>query len=328
VGPALAQRPARVRENIVGHWQTDLGSIVLKSDGTYEGEVIEYATGRRQKFSGRYTYRNGRLELGGERAHVRWHSEVIGDTRYTSGKRLRQALKVAQQMGYVRKNVAKDVPLPRPVRREIHPLTTEEVRSLLEPSEGTRYHALYVVALDSGAREGELLALSWEDWNPVTRELTIAKSLTQTKECKLVVKEPKTKASRRKIVLSEESAQALEAHRDRQRAKGLQTKVVFAAANGGYTFRHNLIKYAFRPALKKAGLPVSVRFHDLRHTCATFLLASGQVDPKTVAERLGHSSTQRLFDTYAHVLPSMRPKAAQVMGSLLGGSKVAVNGAG
>jgi integrase len=74
--------------------------------------------------------------------------------------------------------------------------------------------------------------------------------------------------------------------------------------------------------LRLAGLP-EVRFHDLRHTCATLLLAAG-VDVKTVAERLGHANIQITLTTYAHVLPSMRQRAAAVLGGLLGGSKVAV----
>jgi hypothetical protein len=74
-GAAAQARPTGGRENIVGLWQTDGGSIHLKSDGTYEGVVTEYATGRRQTFSGRYTYRSGSLKLGGERAHVHWHDE-------------------------------------------------------------------------------------------------------------------------------------------------------------------------------------------------------------------------------------------------------------
>jgi hypothetical protein len=72
--PARAQAP-RPRENIVGYWQAPLGSVHLKADGTYEGVVVVYATGQRHRFAGRYTYRNRTLTLGGERAHVHWHSE-------------------------------------------------------------------------------------------------------------------------------------------------------------------------------------------------------------------------------------------------------------
>jgi len=152
------------------------------------------------------------------------------------------------------------VPLPKPVRADIRPLAPEEVRALLTAAAGTRYHALYVVALDSGARVGELLAWTRDDWHPATRELTITKTLTVNRKGEAKAKEPKTKASRRKVVLSEQAAVALEAHRDRQRADGLKTGIVFAAARGGYTFRHYLIRYTFRPALSRARLPAGVRF--------------------------------------------------------------------
>jgi integrase len=138
------------------------------------------------------------------------------------------------------------------------------------------------------------------------------------------VKEPKTRAGRRKIVLSEEGAAALRAQRAWQECHRIQSRLVFSSKTGKHAALSRLLDN-WKATIRKAGLPESLRVHDLRHTCATLLLAAG-VDPKTVAERLGHSSTQRLFETYAHVLPSMRQRAAAVLGGLLGGgSKPAVS---
>src|SRR5207248_158608 len=88
-----------------------------------------------------------------------------------------QTVPSSLKMGYVRKNVAGDVPLPKPGRKDIRPLSPAEVTRFLDAVQGDRLFALYVVALDSGARQGELLALEWSDWDPASRELSITKTL-------------------------------------------------------------------------------------------------------------------------------------------------------
>jgi integrase len=228
-------------------------------------------------------------------------------------------LTAAVDRGYVRKNVAKQVTLPRPVRKDIHPLAPEAVTRFLGALRGDRLFALYVVAIDSGAREGELLALEWSDWDPETRELNIRRTLVEHKGTRFT-RHPKSKASRRKILLSGASAAALEAHR--QTCDG---RLIFPNPEGSLYASSGFIRYTFRPARSRAGFP-DLRFHDLRHTCATLLLMNG-VDAKTVAERLGHANVQTTMRTYAHVLPAMRQKAAAVLGAYLndctdaGGSK-------
>jgi integrase len=86
---------------------------------------------------------------------------------------------------------------------------------------------------------------------------------------------------------------------------------MFSSGTGEPLNRHNLIRRSFKPLLKRAGLP-QIRFHDLRHTCATLLLTRN-VDPKIVSEMLGHSSIAITLDTYSHVLPNMRDQAAAAM---------------
>jgi integrase len=246
-----------------------------------------------------------------------------GDARHQAGVRLRQALDYAMRRGYVRKNVAQLIPLPRVVREEMHPMTPEEVQVFLSKSVGHRLCALYVVALDSGAREGELFALEWSDWDPLSRTITITKAL-QEKDGHHKLKEPKSRASRRTVILGERAAEALEVHRSRQRAEGPDTKIIFADTEGGYLRRSNVARGSFKPILQHAGLnPEDFRFHDLRHTSATMLLMAG-VDARTVAERLGHSDASTLLRTYAHVLPAMRGRAVSVMDGILRSSNVAV----
>jgi integrase len=87
--------------------------------------------------------------------------------------------------------------------------------------------------------------------------------------------------------------------------------LIFASETGGFLDRHNVTKHKFKPLLKKARLP-EVRFHDLRHTCATLLLTRN-VNPKIVSEMLGHATIAITLDTYSHVLPNMRDQAAKAM---------------
>ena len=84
---------------------------------------------------------------------------------------------------------------------------------------------------------------------------------------------------------------------------------VFATHLGGPVQNFNLVRRFFKRALKEAGLPESVRLYDLRHSCATLMLAQGE-HPKVVSEWLGHASTTLTMDVYSHVLPSMRREAS------------------
>jgi integrase len=236
------------------------------------------------------------------------------DAQFKAGTRLRQALKHAVKMKFLTHNPALSVPLPRHRRDEIHPLDAAQVKTFLAAAEGDRLFALYVVALDSGAREGELFALTWDDWFPGTRELVIIKSLEE-KKGHLRVKDTKTPYSRRRIQLGLQAAEVLRQHREAMQAEGHGGQVIFCTVDGGHLRRPNLARRSFKPILERAGLP-EIRFHDLRHTCATLLLQAG-VDIKTIAHRLGHGSPDQLLKTYAHVLPAMQSRAAAVMDGYL-----------
>ena len=91
---------------------------------------------------------------------------------------------------------------------------------------------------------------------------------------------------------------------------------VFATRVGTPLNRHNFFRRCFKPMLLKAGLPHTVRFHDLRHTCATLLL-SKNVNPKIVQELLGHANISQTMDTYSHMLPDMQERAASAMDDIL-----------
>ena len=220
---------------------------------------------------------------------------------------LHRALRQAVRWGLVARNVSEDVDRPRLRREEIRPLNRDQARHLLKTAgeSGDRFEALYVLALHTGMRPGELLGLKWEDVDFDKGGLQLNRALAGKN-----LTAPKTKRSRRRIDLSAASIAALKAHRKRQleermRRAGLWRDhgLVFPSTVGTPLSHRNVVR-AFKDLLKRAGLPQSTRLYDLRHTCATLLLGSN-VHPKYVQELLGHASIALTLDTYSHVLPGM-----------------------
>jgi len=119
------------------------------------------------------------------------------------------------------------------------------------------------------------------------------------------IEAPKTLKGKRSIKLTQTSIRALQKHQK-------VSEWVFCTKVGTPISVHNLHNRSWKPLLKKAGLPLSTRFHDLRHTCAT-LLFKKRVHPKIVQEMLGHSSISITLDTYSHVLPNMQSEAVRAM---------------
>ncbi len=221
---------------------------------------------------------------------------------------LHKALKQAVAWALVPRNVAASATPPRAVRKEITSLTDEQARSLLEAARGDWLEALYVLAVTTGMRQGELLGLQWRDVDLVGSILKVNRSVYEGVACP-----PKTRAGRRTIRLSEPAVLALERHRvGVARRSERMSGWVFSSSTGTPIGHQNLRNRSWKPLLKRAGLPSSVRFHDLRHTCATLLL-SRYVNPKIVSEMLGHASVGITLDTYSHLLPNMQQDAARAM---------------
>ena len=176
---------------------------------------------------------------------------------------------------------------------------------------------MFVLALATGMREGELFALNWRDVDFETAKVTVRGTLVEVGG-KLLVNEPKTLRSRRPIDLPTSTLKALLAHRQRSK---YATGWVFRDTDGGPLRKSNFLRRDFKPLLAKAGLPATLHFHDLRHTHATLLLESG-INPKVTQERLGHSRIATTLDTYSHVSPTMQLEAARTIGALLNGQKI------
>lgn len=247
--------------------------------------------------------------------------------RYTHAV-LRRALNQAERWGLVARNVAKLVDPPRAQPHDILFLTPEQARTLLDTVRDDRLAALYSVALSLGLRQGEILGLRWEDVDLERRTVTVRKQLQRIDRVPQLV-DLKTRQSRRTINLPAPLVQQLRAHRAQQAQERLQLGqdwhdwgLVFCSTIGTPLEPRNLVRL-FKAHLQRAGLP-DVRFHDLRHSCASFLIAQG-VNPRIVMETLGHSQIGLTMNTYAHVFLDAQRQAAEAMERLFPGTEASAD---
>ena len=234
---------------------------------------------------------------------------------------LRRAVGQALRWGLVTRNSATLVDSPRVRRAEVQALTAKQTGKLLEQIKGDRLEALFSVAVAIGLRQGEALALQWEDVDLKHGTLRVRYTLQRLgKTVELV--EPKSDRGKRSIALPAISVAALRSHRLRQRKERLlagsswrKSDFVFTSTIGTPLESRNVTK-RLQKILVDAKLP-RLRFHDLRHTAASLLLAQG-VHPRVVMEILGHSQIKLTMDTYSHVVPSLQRDAAAKIDALLG----------
>ena len=236
---------------------------------------------------------------------------------------LRRALGQAARWGLVARNVASLVTPPRRSRKEMATLSPEQARTLLEAAAGDRLEALYVLAINTGMRQGELLALRWTEVDLNAGALHVRATLQRTREG-FVFTEPKTTSSRRQVALTRAAVEALRRHRARQLEERLHVgaaweddDLVFANEVGQPLDATAVLRRSFYPLLERSNLP-RIRFHDLRHTAATLLLGQG-VHPKIVSEMLGHSQIAITLDLYSHVTPTMQRQAVEALETALSG---------
>jgi integrase len=226
---------------------------------------------------------------------------------------IRKALKDAVRLQLLSRNVADAAIPPRQVKSEIEPLTQEQLRALLDAARDDKLHTLYVLAITTGMRQGELLGLMWKDIDLEAGTLKVSRSVYEG-----IVSPPKTNAGRRTIRLSKLAVAALRTHRvDVANQSERISEWVFPNANGSPIGHQNLHNRSWKPLLKRAGLPHSVRFHDLRHSCISLLLARG-IPIKVVSEMAGHADVSITLSVYGHVLPDMQSAAADGIDEALG----------
>ncbi|GGO46452.1 site-specific integrase [Streptomyces daqingensis] len=239
---------------------------------------------------------------------------------------LSAALQQAVREELVGRNVARVVETPAAASQEVKPLDREEAQQLLRAARTHRYHALWLLLVSVGLRRGEALALTWDDIDLDNGQLRVRRNLQRVRK-ELIFGTPKTKRSLRTVPLPRRCVAALKDH-----AKG-QAKEQAAAGEKWEPLPHQPDKLVFttttgRPTeprglnrmltvlCRQAGVR-RVRVHDLRHTCASLLLAQG-VDARTIMETLGHSTITLTMNTYAHVMETTLKAAAERMDDTLG----------
>lgn len=197
--------------------------------------------------------------------------------------------------------------------------TPEDVLEFFEHSDRDRLAALYRTAAGTGLRSGELLGLAWTDLHLPEGFLQVRRELVFIRGKMLLQDFAKSERGIRRVSLPAFVVQALEQHRQQMDQEDLLNGPVFCDTLGGFLRRSNLRRRSFLPLIQKAGVPL-IRFHDLRHTYATLLLAAGE-NPRVVSESLGHASVAFTLQTYVHSLPQDHRKAAERLDQLLKGDK-------
>ena len=238
---------------------------------------------------------------------------------------LKMALEQAVKWQKIRYNPANLTDLPKSQAVEMKTLSEAEVHRFLEAARETPWYPLFVLAISTGMRSGEILALQWKDIDFRSARLGVQRSLTRLKGGVWRFTNPKTPRAKRQISLPPSVIDLLTKHRKMQAeirlaagSKYENHDLVFASDTGQPLNHRNIVRRHFKPLLRSVGLP-DVRFYDLRHTHATLLLGAGE-NPKVVSERLGHASIVLTLDTYSHVLPDMQQQSAEkIEGILFGG---------
>ncbi len=233
---------------------------------------------------------------------------------------LHKALDQALKWQIVPVNVTEAVAVPRVAKEEVRPLSPAQVKVFLKAVEGERLGPMFVLAITTGLRQGEILGLKWEDVDLDERVVRVRRTLSLDGR-RVVFAPPKTQKGRRSIGLTDRAVSSLRRHRalqSREKASWPEDLgLVFPNKEGRPRSSRGYLTEVLRDVLKAAGLP-EIRFHDLRHTCATLLL-SKNIHPKIVQEMLGHATISITLDTYSHVMPSMSRGAVSAMEDLIYG---------
>ncbi len=227
------------------------------------------------------------------------------------------ALQQAIACDYIYRNPADACKLPKVTKPEIKPLEPEEIARLLKEAEQDDYCNLFIVAMFTGMRQGELLGLAWECVDFNSGIITVKQQL-QCKDGNYFLETPKSGKNRTilpaPIVMDSLRNQLQRQQKEQEQAGKMwdnQFNLVFTDALGKYLVRRTVVKH-FKKISQRAGISDDARFHDLRHSFAVSSLYAGD-DIKTVQANLGHATAQFTLDVYGHVTQKMRQDSANRM---------------
>ena len=234
---------------------------------------------------------------------------------------LRAAIRQAIRWQLLLSDPTQGVELPREQCREMSVLTTEQARSFLRTASHSPQACLFSVALTTGMRPSEYLALRWRDIDWDRGTISVVRTLHKN-EGQWTFADTKRVRSRRVVKLQEWVLRLLLKLKGKTKEAGVESlhdsvfsDLIFTTPRGEPINEEYLVRKHFKPILREAGLP-DIRLYDLRHTSATLALTVG-VPPKVVSEQLGHASAAFTLDTYSHVLPHMQEEAAAKMEAAL-----------
>jgi integrase len=235
---------------------------------------------------------------------------------------LHKALTVAVEWSLLSRNPAAIAKPPRVQAQEVEIITVEEAQKILQCLRGRALYPIIALALATGMRRGELLALRWGDVDLDTGRIRVERSLEQTKGG-LRFKEPKTKHGRRSIKIPPSIVTELKAHWAQQQAQRLRLGLG-RAADGDLVFPRwdgtarspNATTREWVRALAENKLP-AISLHALRHTHASQLIAAG-MDPVAISRRLGHASPTITLNVYGHLFGNSDDRAADIIEAAFG----------
>ena len=235
--------------------------------------------------------------------------------------RIHTALEQALRRGLVFRNVSSLVTPPKRAFREMSFLTPVEARKVLSTARGDRLEALYILALTSGLRRGELLGLSWNNVDLDNRKLRVESTLLADKS----LAPPKTAKGRRVLSLTNLAVDSLRIWKILQIEEQLlagsawrnQRNLVFTNSVGNHLTPSHLSGRLF-PALLKRARVKRITFHELRHSTASLLLSLNTPN-KMVQELLGHANIGITMDIYSHSMPALQEEGIAKLDTLLGG---------
>jgi len=231
---------------------------------------------------------------------------------------IHRVLSQAVSWGMLARNPAELVTRPRVPRPELSVWGEEQAAAFLESARSHRLFAVFWLAIATGMRRGEVLGLSWRDVDLERGRISISRSLVPV-HGRPVLQEPKSPTSIRAVAISPETVAVMREHHARQKEEqeflGLpDSPFVFTSVNGNPVDPRGIHRVLDKLVIA-AGVP-RIRFHDLRHTCATLMLRQG-THPKVVSERLGHKDIGVTLNIYSHLLPDMQQEAAALLDSTL-----------
>lgn len=237
---------------------------------------------------------------------------------------IHKSLDQAVKWQIIKNNVANAVTKPKKIRKELIVWNQKEVNLALDRLKDMTIYCPTLLALTTGMRRGEILGLTWDNIDFEKEVIYVQKQLQKIND-QLILVQPKTKRSIRKITLPNNIIPLLKDLRKEQFKNKLyfgetyNTSDFVICQNDGRPYDPSYVTKNFgriiRRVSKELDIPV-ISFHDLRHTHATLLLKAG-VNPKVVAERLGHTTVSMTLDTYSHVLPDMQQEVASKLNDIL-----------